>query len=236
MNKVSIIIPAYNEADFAKNDLPPLMDWLDSAYGKNYELIVVENGSTDGSLQILQDLAKSRLKLIVEHLDKASFGEPVRRGIEMAAGDVGVLLNADWLDRDFVLSGVEAAKKSDMVIGSKVLSRDLDHRPWVRRQASTALTLVLKHAFGFQFSDSHGLKAFRLGRVKPLATKCTMNEIVESELLLRIQHSGLSISEIPVEISETRAPRVSFVKRIGSMGKELVALYRLQKSIIAESK
>jgi glycosyltransferase involved in cell wall biosynthesis len=235
MNKVSIIIPAYNEADFAKNDLPPLLDWLDTQYGKNYEMIVVENGSIDGSLQILQSLSKKRPSLVVEHLDKASFGEPVRRGIALASGDVGVLLNADWLDRDFVLSGVQATAKADMVIGSKVLARDLDHRPWVRRQASTALTLVLKHAFGFQFSDSHGLKAFRLATVKPHAAKCTMNEIVESELLLRIQHSGLKISEVPVEIHETRAPRVSFVKRIGSMGKELVALYRLQKSIISGS-
>jgi dolichyl-phosphate beta-glucosyltransferase len=227
--KVSILLPAYNESEIIDSDLPDFLKWLDEEFTSTYELVLIENGSTDGTYEKSVKLSKKYPALKVYHRDEAGFGGAVLESIARAKGEVGVLLNADWLDRDFVKLAVKEIKGNDIVIGSKVLNSHTDHRPLVRRLASHLLTFVLKTFFGFSFSDSHGLKAFRTSRIQPLAIQCKMNEIVESELLLLAQLHLFRITEVPVAITEMRAPRVSFARRILSMGGELVKLYRIRK-------
>ena len=227
--KVSILLPAYNESEIIDSELPDFLRWMEKEYKGVYEIVLIENGSTDGSYEKSLLLAKKFPTLWVYHRDKAEFGGSVLEAIERAKGEVSVLLNADWLDRDFVKLAVKQIKGYDIVIGSKVLNAHTDHRPLIRRMASHSLTFVLKTFFGFSFSDSHGLKCFRTSSIQPLAIQCKMNEIVESELLLLAQLYKLKITEVPVAITEMRAPRVSFAKRILSMGTELVKLYRTRK-------
>jgi len=231
MVTLSVLIPVYNEYDFVHNDLAALLKWLDRHYPKNYELVIVENGSTDGTLGSLHAAAKIHKSLKVHSLSEPSFGNAVRTAIVRAKGEVGVLLNADWIDTDFIKAGTLHCKTNDVVIGSKLLDATLDSRPVVRKIASRSLTFLLQKIFQFEFSDSHGLKAFRLSKIIPIAKKCTLNEIFESELLLRAQYASLKITEIPVAIIETRSPRTSFFGRIFSMFRELFTLYAISKKI-----
>ena len=227
--KISILIPVYNESDVLSTELPEFLNWMDIEFKKAYEVVLVENGSTDDTYFKALNLAKKYNGLKVSHQAVASFGASVLESISLAKGEVSILLNADWLDREFVVQAYKSIVNKDIVIGSKVLNPKTDHRPPVRRAASHLLTFVLKIFFGFSFSDSHGLKAFRTSKIKPLAKLCKMNEIVESELLLLAQMHKLRIIEIPVTITEQRSPRTSFVKRIFSMAGELVKLYIRQK-------
>lgn len=231
MTKISVLIPVYNERAFVNDNLPELIQWLNKTFDKNYEVVIVENGSTDGTYEALSILAEDMPQLQLHTLKKASFGNAVRTAIMKAKGDIGILLNADWLDRDFIKNSIKECDTHDLVIGSKLLDPTLDSRPLFRKIASKSLTFLLKKSFGFEYSDSHGLKAFRLKKVQPLIRLCTLNEIIESELLLRAQAAHLNITEIPVAIEEIRAPRISFVKRIHSMGRELITLHAISNKI-----
>lgn len=231
MFKISVLIPVYNEFVFVKNDLESLLTWLDKNYAKQYELVIVENGSTDGTLEALHAAAKTHKQLKIYSLAEPSFGNAVRTAILNATGEIGILLNADWIDTNFIKAGALHCKTHDVVIGSKLLDPTLDSRPVVRKIASKSLTFLLQKIFKFEFSDSHGLKAFRLSKIKPIAKKCTLNEIFESELLLRAQYASLKITEIPVAIIETRSPRTSFFGRIFSMFRELFTLHKISKKI-----
>ena len=222
---VSIVFPAYNEQQILQDDMESFLVWAKKSVPELAEVLMVDDGSSDGTLELAQKLTQKYTFFRPLSIVHTGFGGALKKGVASAVGDVGILLNADWLDKDFVLDGLEAMAGADFVIGSKVLNAHTDHRPWVRRQASHLLTLVLRVCFGFGFSDSHGLKVFDLKKVQPIIAACTMNEIIESELLMAAQLKGLRIVEIPVAITETRSPRVGFTRRIFSMGHELVKLY-----------
>jgi len=236
MPKISLLVPAYNESAIFMQELPDFLAWVKSTV-KDAEVIIVENGSTDDTLKQANDLAKKYSFVRVFHQDQASFGAAVKESIKQARGDISVLLNADWLDQDFITTIIKRAKDPDwdIIVGSKVLDKHLDHRPILRKMASHLLTFVLKMLFKFNLSDSHGLKAFKTKQIQPLAESCMMNEIVESELLLLATLHHLSITEVPVAIEEHRAPRIGFLKRIIRVGSELVKLYRVKSKHLYEA-
>ena len=228
--KLSVIIPLFNEEDVLKKDMEPFVLWLHKIYA-TIEVVLVENGSADKTLPLARTLARKYSYVRVISLKKPSFGAAVKTGILEASGTNGILLNADWLDRDFILSATPLLDECDIVIGSKTLDGGLDSRPLYRKMASYCLTFVLKWFYQFEFSDSHGLKAFRLKAAKRVMQDCTLNEIIESEFLLSAQTSGLVIKEIAVPIRESRPPRVSFVKRIFAMASELTQLSKVRKRL-----
>jgi len=228
--QLSIIVPAYNEQSVIENDMEGFLEWLKQTFAA-CEVVLVENGSTDDTLEQSHMLAKKWPMLRIEHLDTANFGGAVKHGVMIAQGKNGILLNADWLDRDFITASLPRLQHSDIVIGSKVLDSKRDKRPFYRKIASKCLTVVLKTFFGFKFSDSHGLKAFRIPEAQKVMNECRLNEIIESEFLLLAEREGFRIEEIPVDISESRPPRISFIKRIFSMSGELAKMNKLRKRL-----
>ena len=149
MTKISVLIPVYNERAFVNDNLPELIQWLNKTFDKNYEVVIVENGSTDGTYEALSILAADMPQLQLHTLKKASFGNAVRTAIMKAKGDIGILLNADWLDRDFIKNSIKECDTHDFVIGSKLLDPTLDSRPLFRKIASKSLTFLLKKIIWF---------------------------------------------------------------------------------------
>lgn len=226
----SVVIPVYNEVHILSSELPAFCEFLEALYGKRFQLLLVENGSQDGSIELCDSLAEIHEAVDVIHLPEASFGAAVRQCVLGARYEHIVLLNADWLDESFIERALPLLHDNDIVIGSKTVDPSLDRRPFRRKLGSRLLTAVLRHGFGFQGSDSHGLKAFNKKSVTSLIERCRSNEIIESELLLLAQRNKLRIAEIAVAISELRPPRVSFYRRFGVMGRELWQLHHLRKT------
>ncbi len=222
--KLSVIIPAYNEAECIESAVKETCDVV----GIDAEVLVVENGSTDKTAAIVKRITDKRVKLV--QLKKASFGGAIREGVRVAKGDYVILLNADWIDVDFIRQSTKLLQKFDIVVGSKVLDKHLDHRPVIRKLLSKLLTFVLHRSFGFNLSDSHGLKAWRSTQNSQWL-KTAQNEIIETEFLIRVIHAKAKITEIPVQIEEHRAPRISVFKRGITMLKELRKLYAVKASL-----
>ena len=224
--KLSIIIPAYNEEEIIGGALDVLL----AAGFSSYEFIVVENGSSDKTAQIVKSYAKNHPEVVLSSLKEASFGGAIREGVRLAKGKYVVLLNADWIDTEFIAAATKLLGQYDIVVGSKVLDKNLDQRPFVRKVLSRILTYVLHRSFGFKLSDSHGLKAWNSSQ-NTLWLKSMQNEIIETEFLLRAMHEDSSMTEIAVKIEEHRAPRISIFKRGVTMLRELRRLYAIKSQL-----
>ena len=111
MIRTTVIIPNYNGIDYLKTCLDSLEQSFDAV--NNIKVIVIDNGSDDGSVQLIED-RESSLDLKLIKLDKnTGFAYAVNRGIEEADTEFVLLLNNDiTIDKDFVIN-LEKAIESD---------------------------------------------------------------------------------------------------------------------------
>lgn len=95
--KISIVIPNYNGEEVLKNNLPKVIEAVGNA-----QIIVVDDASTDNSLNVLDSFG-SKLK-IIRNENNSGFSSTVNRGVEAAKGDIVILLNTDVIpERGFLL-------------------------------------------------------------------------------------------------------------------------------------
>lgn len=222
--RISIVVPAYNE----QNLLPEFVQELTSYLGKswtNYELLIIENGSQDKTLKIAKEISKKNKKVVIYHLSQPAYGQAIIYGLRKGRGEYIVIFNVDFWDRRFIDLAKKDLLGNDIITGSKNLSDSCDQRPLSRRLITKGFNFFLKTIFGYRGTDTHGIKVLRRETVLPIVKKCkTKTGIFDSELLVRVQRSGLKILELPVEIKEKRPNRFGF-KRILETPKDLVELY-----------
>src|SRR3989344_3173838 len=226
MDSFSIVVPIYNEEKILKKCIVTLYKKLSKEYRK-FELLLVENGSTDQTLQIGRELCTKYPQLKLISLPFPSFGVAVREGIAKARFSIIVIYNADWWDVEFLKRAHKMLGKNTMVVGSKRLDTRKDKRPFIRKLGSFVFVLILKKGFNYGGSDTHGIKMFRKNEIVPLLKQCVTLEIIESELLVRAKREGFTIKEIPVAIREIRPPRIGFWYRSVKVIKELVLLHNV---------
>ncbi len=224
---ISIVIPIYNEEAILASSVRALLEQL-SKIGiySDYEIVLCENGSTDNTLAIARQLERECDAIRVERLDTPSYGRALRHGILAAHGRVIFIFNADFWDVGFLESALILSKEFDLIIGSKQARGAIDRRPFARQFISRSFNLILKLFFGYEGTDTHGLKALNAARVVPLVSACrTTNDLFDSELILRAQRAGLRLHEIPVEIAEQRSARVGLFRRVPGTVKDLLKMW-----------
>ncbi len=112
---ISVIIPNYNGEESLKNNLPRVV----SALGKyNYEVMVVDDGSLDQSIKIVENLAKENKRLrLLQNEKNIGFPGTVNRGVNHARGEVLVLLNSDVYPKANFLDAALVDLKEKQVFG-----------------------------------------------------------------------------------------------------------------------
>ena len=112
---VSIIIPVYN----AKAHLEAcVQSILDQSY-KNFELLLINDGSSDGSSELCDELSqKERKKYGVIHKENGGVSTARNRGLEEACGEFIIFVDCDdVISQDYVESFIESSRDADLVIG-----------------------------------------------------------------------------------------------------------------------
>ena len=223
----TIIIPVHNEAGFMGPALRRIGQQVDMV-STDYRVILVENGSTDGTYAEAVSLAMTDPRLEVIRLTVADYGLAVRTGME-SAGDRGwlVLFDIDYYSGSFVARVIELADTADVVIGSKRAPGSQDHRPRIRRLATRVFNLLLRTIVGSGLSDTHGIKAVRASVARALIPDVRLTEdLFDTELILRAERAGYRITEVPMVVEELREARSSILRRVPRTLRGLATLRR----------
>ncbi len=223
---LSIVIPIHNEEALLETLVTGISEGL-HGFGEPYEIILCENGSKDNTLALAHQLAERFATLVILTSGHASYGAAIRRGILHSRGECIVVFNADLWDMQFLHEAWQRLRHYDIVIASKRHPQSHDQRPFNRRLITWGFNMVLRLMFGFTGSDTHGMKAFRRATIVPVVRRClTDREIFDTEVILRAQQVGLTTTELPANIEETRPSRYSTFARVPRTLKDLWILYK----------
>jgi glycosyltransferase AglD len=234
---LSIVMPAHNERALLESSVGDVGDGL-RASGRAFELLVVENGSADGTLALAQRLADDVPEVRVHTLPEADYGQALRTGLLAATGDVVITFDVDYYDLGFLDDALalmtDGDQPADIVLASKRAPGARDERPFVRRMVTATFSLLLRVAFGLRVSDTHGMKALRRAAVEPIARRCRFGtDLFDTELVLRAERIGLAIAELPVAVEERRPSRTPIWRRVP---RTLAGLARLRLTLWREGR
>jgi glycosyltransferase involved in cell wall biosynthesis len=192
----SVVIPCLNEASSIARCVKAALGAMESA-GMPGEVIVVDNGSTDGSSQ-LAEMAGAR----VIHESRRGYGSAYMAGFAAAGGDWIVMADAD-LTYDFKEIPrfvAELQRGADMVIGNRMSNIHPGAMPWHHRYiGNPLLSGLLNLFFHTGVRDAHcGMRALRRDRLSQLDLRTTGMEFA-SEMVVRAARAGLEIRELEIE-------------------------------------
>lgn len=204
MNKpfLSIIIPAHNEENRLPRTLEEIFSFLEK---QNYpsQVIVVENGSSDKTLEIANDFAKKYPSLTVIHEEHSGKGSAIRRGALAAQGEYRFICDADLsmpID-DLPKFLPPAVEHFDIAIGSREAPGSIRYNePSYRHIGGRAINLVIRALILPGLNDTQcGFKCFRAETTIELFQKQTLTGwSFDIELLYLARRKKLRIREIPI--------------------------------------
>jgi glycosyltransferase involved in cell wall biosynthesis len=219
--RVSVVAPVHNEA-------PMLVEFVDEVAAalrdSFFELVCVDDGSTDGSADLLVELARSRPWMTVKLL-AANFGQTaaVAAGIDASAGDVIVLTDSDGQNDPADIPPLLArlAEGADVVSGWRQNRKE----PLSRRIVSGAANRVIASTSGVRLHDSgYSLKAYR----RDVLVQLTLMRDDHRFLPALAGGLGARVAEVPVRDRERRYGKSHYgLSRIPRVAADLFGLWML---------
>jgi glycosyltransferase involved in cell wall biosynthesis len=202
--ELSFVLPAYNEEEFIEDTLGTLEAIIK---GKNlpYEIVVVDDGSLDGTLAKVVRYAKSNGHVkVVSYANNVGKGHAVKTGFMQTLGDVVVFADSDMeINLETISKYLEALKQGgDIVIASK---RHSDSRVQVsitRKILSTSFNGLVRILTGVPLNDTQsGLKAMRKNAFVDIFPRLAVKSYAFDVELLAVAHLyGLKVVEMPVNL------------------------------------
>lgn len=221
---VSIVIPARNESSLLPKIIPDIISYCKNSKINNYELLVILNGCTDNSFQILR-IIQLKYPQIITLKSEPGYGKALRKGLENSRGKYIAIYNADFYDNKLLdLIKIDLYGK-DFIIGSKMAPWSKDFRSPFRKAISYLFNIFLKYAYGFSGSDTHGIKLIRQEVVKKVLPLCTTDTgIFDTEFVIKSQRMGYKFADFPVTVKEIRFPR--FKSRLLQTPQDIIKLHK----------
>jgi glycosyltransferase involved in cell wall biosynthesis len=229
----SLVIPAFNEAERIGQTLRATLGYLETTSPQS-ELIVVNDGSTDATSEIVRDVFAARTGVsarLLEHSPNRGKGAAVRQGLLAATTPIGLFSDADLstpIEEAPKLIEPIASGELDVAFGSRALDRSLigNHQPWRREQGGRVFNLIVRFATGLPYWDTQcGFKAFRLDVFRPLLKRAKTDGFgFDVELLHLARQANLRMKEIPVRWNHVEGSKVSFFRDSLRMLREIAAL------------
>lgn len=236
---LTIVIPAYNESRRIRKTLEKIRSYVESK-PFSVELIVVDDGSTDGTVDLLERASlELPAMLVLRNGRNRGKGFSVRRGVLEASGEFVLFADADLsapvAETDKLLVAMES-HAADAAVGSRALARDLIgvHQPWFREFGGWFFNLVVRLFTGLKVRDTQcGLKLFRRASTRRAFELQRVEGFgFDPEILFLIERLGGKIAEVPVRWNDDPDTKVHFFRDATRMVLDLVALrWRALKGI-----
>ncbi len=218
---VSIIIPAFNEADRLPRTLEATADYF-AARSESFELLVIDDGSEDGTVRAVQNFAAARPTLDIQCLGyggNRGKGYAVRHGMLRATGDRRLFCDADLAtpaeEYEVVLAAM-ARHQVPIGIGSRPLRQShlLVHQPWYREMLGRGFNKAVRLLAVPGIADTQcGFKVFTAETAQDVFSRCRLDGFAfDSEALFIARRLGYGITEVPIRWSHQEGSKVSMIR------------------------
>ncbi|MHA1819650.1 MAG: glycosyltransferase family 2 protein [Promethearchaeota archaeon] len=207
---ISIVLPCYNE----EKTIGKVLQKIENLNLENYEIIVVDDGSTDRSAEIVKQFKNTKL---IVHKKNKGYGRTLLDGIEHASGDIIVTIDSDGQhdpnDIPYLIKPI-LENRSDIVVGSRYKGHYYYEIPLTNRTGEALIEAILRIFFGVNVKNNQG--GFRVFHRK------TLNLFKESkfhdmafttEILMLSSIKGFKIKESPINLKDREVGK-SRVKKV----------------------
>lgn len=212
---LSIIIPAYNEERRLSNTLDEFIKYL-TRQDYTYEIIIVDDGSTDNTLDLLVNYStKYNFIKMSRNAKNMGKGYSVKRGIKEANGEYILFSDADLAVRPEYICLIikELEKGVDIVIGSRAAEgAEIEApQPKLRESLGMLFNSIVKRFITHDFLDTQcGFKGFKANVAKTICKEQTLcGYCFDIEILLIAQKDGYTIKEAPVIWNDKEGSKLS---------------------------
>jgi glycosyltransferase involved in cell wall biosynthesis len=215
--KLSIVIPSFNEEKRLPATLERIASYINVS-GRKTEVIVVDDGSTDGTARVAETFRRKigDIRVISNGQNKGK-GYSVRHGFMEARGEIVLFTDADLSapieEVDKLLAKMN---EYDVAIGSRAMNRKLIevHESRFRELAGIIFNGIVRVILRLPFVDTQcGFKAFRREKCKIIFEQQTIERFgFDPELLYLARHHGLGTAEVAVRWAHSPATKVNMMR------------------------
>jgi glycosyltransferase involved in cell wall biosynthesis len=232
---ITIIIPVHNEE---KRLLPTVQRIIEYCISKrwDYEVVIVEDGSTDGTVNVIHDLISkdNRIKLI-SNKERLGKGRAIKHGVITAekkyVSYMDADLSADPSELERLLLFID---EFDLVVGSRILRGKLPpiNRPFTRSFLSHCYSKFFRTMFRTVpvYDPQCGLKLFKSRAAHILMSQTETNGFAfDCEVLVKASRLGLTVKEVPIIWKHRYGSKVSLLHEITIMARDLLSVWYKDK-------
>jgi len=235
---LSLVIPAYNEVSRLPRFLADVRQYLDDRHPEAYEVIIVDDGSRDGTGAMLEATARQWPRLVLlTHAVNQGKGAAIRTGMRAAKGDLLLFADADGATPIAEAGKLEDAIRqgADVAIGSRLVDAAglTRRRTWLRRLAGRSFAALARWWLSIPQRDTQcGFKMFRRDAGKQLFSLGRESRyLLDLETLALAHHLSYRVAEVPVNWSEIPGSHLSLARESLRLLTGLVRIRRRLRSV-----
>jgi dolichyl-phosphate beta-glucosyltransferase len=224
LDSLSIVIPAYNEERRLPGTLDRVLEWLSQRRFTFFEVIVVDDGSSDGTARVVEEYATKHASIrLLRNPGNRGKGYAIRHGMLEAAGEWILYTDADLsapIGEFERLREALVEKGAVVAIGSRALDRTLVevHQSAFRELSGRFFNLVMRVVTGLPFRDTQcGFKLFQAEAARQIFPRQKQDGFsFDVEDLVIAQKLGLRAVEVPVRWANVEGTKVRLSQGIRS--------------------
>ena len=228
---ISLVIPAYNESGIIMDTIQTVSARL-AELTAEYEVLIVDDGSTDGMTELVRGCGDPRVRL-EGYASNRGKGCAVRTGMLAAQGDLILCTDADLAYGVDVFAGLLERLRTgeaDLVIGSRRMGGEgYKNYPPLRILMSKCFGLLSHMISGLPYDTQCGIKAYRRQAAQAIFSRCTTDGFsFDFEVLMRADKLGLKVEQFPVSVINFRESKVNVVRDSARMFRDV---FRIRKKV-----
>lgn len=231
---LSVVIPAFNEEVRLPATLATTADYFHARYPGDFEILVVDDGSTDGTARVVAEYASHHPEIACRRLEygcNRGKGYAVRHGLLSGKGEWRLFCDADLatpVEEFDVVYGAMDKAKADIGIGSRPLreSQLIVHQPPLRELLGRTFNKAVQRLAVAGIDDTQcGFKIFSARSAQDIFSRCRIDGFAfDIEALYVARRLGYEITEVPIRWSHKEGSKVNMLRDGPRMLRDLIKI------------